>query len=142
LQAEDGVIYFKADGKSRGKIGITPERSLGLAGSYDPALPRMTLLLVDHPSDHPGYVNSMWELQDEPYKGDALNSYNDGPVGESGEQMGPFYELESSSPALALEPDKSATHRQTFLHLYGDEAKLQQVLSRLAKVDLATVRTK
>jgi hypothetical protein len=142
LQAEDGVIYFKADGKARGKIGLTPRRSLGLAGSYDPALPRMTLLITDPPDEGARYVNSMWELQDEPYKGDALNSYNDGPVDESGEQMGPFYELESSSPALALKPGETATHRQTLVHLYGPEKQLQAVLSRMARVDLTRVKSK
>lgn len=142
LQAEAGVIYFKADGKARGKIGLTPQRSLGLAGSYDPALPRMTLLLADRPGENARYVNSMWELQDQPYQGDALNSYNDGPVDASGEQMGPFYELESSSPALALKPGESATHRQTLVHLYGEQAKLQEVLSRLAEVDLSAVKAR
>jgi hypothetical protein len=141
LKAEDGVIYFKTDGKQRGKIGVTPRRSLGVVGSYDPVAQRMTLLVTEPPKEYFGYVNSMWELQDEPFAGDALNSYNDGPVDESGEQMGPFYEMESSSPALALKPGKSATHTQTIIHLYGDEAKLQQVLSAVAPgVELAKVK--
>jgi len=80
------------------------------------------------------------ELQEEPYKGDALNSYNDGPVDESGEQMGPFYEIESSSPALALKPGEAATHIQTIIHFYGSEADLQQVLSAIAPVDLKIVK--
>ena len=141
LRAENGVIYFKCDGKQRGKIGITPERSTGVAGSYDPVAGRMTLLVYDPPKEHAGYVNSMWELQDEPYKGDALNSYNDGPVDESGAQLGPFYELESSSPALALKPGEAGTHTQTVMHLYGDEEKLHAVLSAVAPVNLAKVRT-
>ncbi|MEN8255981.1 MAG: DUF6786 family protein [Verrucomicrobiota bacterium] len=143
LQSKDGVIYFKTDGNQRGKIGVTPERSTGVAGSYDPVAKRMTLLVYEEPKDTSnGYVNSMWEMQDEPFKGDALNSYNDGPVDESGEQMGPFYELESSSPALALQPGESGTHVQTIVHLYGDEADLQQVLSAIAPgVELAKVKT-
>jgi hypothetical protein len=99
LQVEDGLVHFKADGSSRGKIGLSPQRSKGIAASYDPVAQRLTLLLFEQPKEYPGYVNSMWELQDEPYNGDAINSYNDGPVDASGEQMGPFYELESSSPA-------------------------------------------
>jgi hypothetical protein len=140
LQVKDGVIYFKADGEQRGKIGVTPQRSTGVAGSYDPVAGRMTLLIYEPPKEHSGYVNSMWELQEEPYKGDAINSYNDGPVDESGEQMGPFYELESSSPALALKPGESGTHRQTVIHLYGGEEDLQQVLSAVASVDLSKVK--
>lgn len=142
LKAEDGVIYFTCDGNERGKIGVTPERSLGMAGSYDPVAKRMTLLMYKQPEKHEGYVNSMWELQDQPYKGDALNSYNDGPVGEDGEQMGPFYEIESSSPALALAPGKTGTHTETIIHLYGDEDKLQSVLSALTTVKLSDVKNK
>lgn len=143
LKAEDGVIYFKTDGKQRGKIGVTPARSLGVSGSYDPVAGRMTLLIAQKPEDAShGYVNSMWELQEKPFAGDALNSYNDGPVDDSGKQMGPFYELESSSPALALKPDQSGTHVQTIIHLYGDEVELQKVLSAVAPgVELAKVRT-
>ncbi|MEM9586929.1 MAG: DUF6786 family protein [Planctomycetota bacterium] len=141
LKVKDGVIYFKADGKERGKIGLSPERSTGIAGSYDPAAEKLTLLIYDQPAQHSGYVNSKWELQDQPYQGDAINSYNDGPVDESGEQMGPFYELESSSPALALEPGDTATHSQTVLHLYGAPDKLQAVIENKLKVDLTQVES-
>ena len=133
LKVENGVIYFRADGRRRGKIGVSPARSLGVAGSYDPKAGCMTLLVTKKPKDASnGYVNSMWELQDKPYGGDALNSYNDGPVDASGKQMGPFYELESSSPALALQPGESGTHSQMIVHLYGEEAKLQEILSAVA----------
>jgi len=141
LQESDGVIYFKADGTQRGKIGVTPGRSQGIVGSYDPVAARMTLLMYEPPKEHFGYVNSMWELQDEPYQGDAINSYNDGPVDASGKQLGPFYELESSSPALALKPGESGTHRQTIIHIYGNEKELQQILSAVARVELTRVKT-
>jgi hypothetical protein len=141
LQAKDGVIYFKCDGKQRGKIGVSPERSMGIAGSYDPEAGRLTLVVYHQPEDYIGYVNSMWAHQDQPYKGDAINSYNDGPVGEDGEQIGPFYEIETSSPAIALMPMQSATHSQSVVHLYGEEAQLQEVVSAVADVDLATVKS-
>ena len=139
LQVGDGVIYFRCDGTQRGKIGLSPERSVGIAGSYDPAAGRVTLLIYDQPREHGGYVNSKWELQDEPFEGDAINSYNDGPVGEDGEQMGPFYELESSSPALVLKPNESAAHQQTVLHLYGERSALQRAIAKIAKIDLDEV---
>lgn len=142
LKAENGVIYFKCDGKQRGKIGVTPQRSIGVAGSYDPVAGRVTLLVYEPPKEYMGYVNSMWDLQEQPYQGDALNSYNDGPVDASGAQMGPFYEIESSSPALALAPGESGTHIQTIIHLYGDQADLQKVLETVApSVDLGKVKT-
>jgi hypothetical protein len=78
------------DSKERGKIGVTPRRSLGNAGSYDPETGRMTLLVYDPPEEYAGYVNSMWELQDNPFSGDAINSYNDGLVDESGKLIVSF----------------------------------------------------
>ena len=140
LKADDGVIYFKGDGASRGKIGISPERSKGMAASYDPAMKRLTVLVYEQPDEHSGYVNSLWEQQEHPYQGDAINSYNDGPVGEDGEQIGPFYELESSSPALSLAPGKSATHAQTIVHFYGEDADLQHILNQLGKIDIQKVK--
>ncbi|MDR1145964.1 MAG: hypothetical protein LBK71_07515 [Verrucomicrobiales bacterium] len=137
LKTVDGVIYFKCDGKQRGKLGVPPLRSQGLAGSYDPALGRVTLLMFTPAAAPHGYVNGKWELQKEPFTGDAINSYNDGPVDASGAQMGPFYEIESSSPALALAPGQSHTHTQTVVHLYGPEELLQQAV----KVDLQKVKT-
>ena len=49
----------------------------------------------------------MWEMQREPFKGDVINSYNDGPPAPGKPPLGPFYELETSSPALSLRPTSS-----------------------------------
>ena len=49
----------------------------------------------------------MWEMQREPFKGDVINSYNDGPPAPGKPPLGPFYELETSSPALSLSPASS-----------------------------------
>lgn len=132
LKVDDGLILFVCDGKSRGKIGLPPGRSTGLAGSYDPQAGRLTLLTYSQPKDTRRYVNSEWKLQDNPYDGDAVNSYNDGPVDDTGEQMGPFYELESSSPALALKPGETATHTQQVTHLYGSRKELEAVFHALS----------
>ena len=35
IKLADAVFYFKADGKSRGKLGIHPSREKAVAGSYD-----------------------------------------------------------------------------------------------------------
>lgn len=141
LKVGDGVVYFKCDGNARGKIGLSPQRSTGIAGSYDPVAGRLTLMVSPPPDADAPYVNSMWETQAEPYRGDALNSYNDGPVDDSGEQMGPFYELESSSPALALQPGGEAAFSQMILHAYGSGELLQPLADAVAGVDLNSVRT-
>ena len=61
------------------------------------------------------YVNSKWEIQKDPFSGDAINSYNDGPV--NGSQMGKWYEIESSSPAAALKSNESLTHYHRTIHI-------------------------
>ncbi|HBE41510.1 MAG TPA: hypothetical protein DDW27_09955, partial [Bacteroidales bacterium] len=87
LKVEGEHIFFRCDGKNRGKIGLPPLRSKGIMGSYDSANNILTILICKQPEGVTDYVNSAWELQDEPYSGDALNSYNDGPL-EDGSQMG------------------------------------------------------
>ena len=64
----------------------------------------LTIVQYSRPTDATTYVNSMWEMQKEPYKGDVINSYNDGPPAPGKPPLGPFYELETSSPALSLQP--------------------------------------
>ena len=86
-------IFFRIDGKNRKKIGLSPLRATGIMGSYDAANNILNIVKCDLPEGVTDYVNNSWHIQDDPYSGDALNSYNDGPL-EDGSQMGPFYELE------------------------------------------------
>ena len=110
LVVKDAAILFRADGQYRSKIGLSPSRALSIAGSYDAARHVLTLVQFTRQADAHDYVNSMWEIQREPFKGDTLNSYNDGPVAPGQPPLGPFYELETSSPALALAPGEHYTH--------------------------------
>ena len=139
LKVTDDHIFFKADGKSRGKIGIPPLRTTGIMGSYDAENNFLTLLMCKLPEGKTEYVNSAWQIQDKPYSGDALNSYNDGPL-EDGSQMGPFYELESSSPAAELKPGESLDHIQITLHLTGDINKLNLLSQKVLGVGLEEIK--
>lgn len=127
LKVADGVIRFSGDGQYRSKIGLTSQRAKPVLGSYDATRQLLTLVQYTKPEGATDYVNSMWELQDEPFRGDVVNSYNDGPPGPGAKPLGPFYELESSSPALALKPGESATHLHRTIHLQGDEAVVRQL---------------
>ena len=127
LRVADGVIRFSGDGQYRSKIGLTPQRAKPVLGSYDATRQLLTLVQYTKPEGATDYVNSMWELQDEPFKGDVVNSYNDGPPSPGAKPLGPFYELESSSPALALKPGESATHIHRTIHLQGDEAAIRRL---------------
>jgi len=140
LKVSGDHIFFKADGKSRGKIGIPPGRATGTMGSYDAENNILTLLICRLPGNKTDYVNSAWEIQKDPYSGDALNSYNDGPL-EDGSQMGPFYELETSSPAADLKPGESLSHIQFTIHLTGDYDNLDKISRQVLGVSIAQIKS-
>jgi hypothetical protein len=71
--------------------------------------------------------------------GDAINAYNDGPL-ENGDQLGPFYELESSSPALALQKDSTGTYIQSTYHFEGAEEQLDSIVKQVFNVSLEQVK--
>ena len=135
----DGVLFFKTDGKYRSKIGISPQRAQSLCGSYDPENKVLTLLSYSLPEKASKYVNSKWGQQDDPYRGDVVNSYNDGPV-EDGSIMGPFYEIESSSPSAFLKPEESITHIQRIFHIAGDEENLNLITQKLFNLTIDQIK--
>jgi hypothetical protein len=141
LVVRNGVLFLKGDGTRRGKIGISPARSFGLAGSYAADTRTLTLVAYSVPAQHAGYVNSMWELQKDPFGGDALNAYNDGSPAPGQPPLGPFYELETSSPAAALAPGASIQHVSRTIHLSGDEARLDLIARKALGVGLADIRS-
>lgn len=126
LIANDGVVFFKGDGKHRSKIGLSPKRAKDVAGSYDAQNGTLTIVKYNKPEGITDYVNSKWELQEFPFGGDAVNSYNDGSV-DGGKPLGPFYELETSSPAAALQPNELIRHTQYTFHFEGDKAVLNNI---------------
>jgi hypothetical protein len=140
LVVGENTIYFSGDGKYRSKIGINPKRSKAILGSYDSDHHVLTLVKFTQPAGVTEYVNSLWKLQDNPYGGDAANSYNDGPPAPGAKPLGPFYEMESSSPAAALAPGKALTHVHTTLHLIGPESSLDAVARACLGVSLANIK--
>ncbi|TAL63548.1 MAG: hypothetical protein EPN88_12080 [Bacteroidetes bacterium] len=138
LKISGNHIFLRADGKSRGKIGIPPLRATGIMGSYDSENKILTLLICRIVEGKVDYVNSLWQIQENPYSGDALNSYNDGPL-EDGTQMGPFYELETSSPAVELNPAESLSHIQFTIHLTGNLTVLDDISRRVLGVGLEEI---
>ncbi|MFN8242171.1 MAG: DUF6786 family protein [Bacteroidales bacterium] len=139
LKVQGEHILFRADGKSRGKIGIPPLRTNGVMGSYDFGNNVLTLLFCELPEGITDYVNSAWEIQDKPYSGDAFNSYNDGPL-EDGSQMGPFYELETSSPGAALKPGEIIKHVQTTIHVKGNNDVMDMISRKILGISLEEVK--
>jgi hypothetical protein len=130
--------FLKADGKFRGKVGIPPGHTRKYIGSYDAGNKVLTILEALWPPGSTDFVNSAWEEQKDPFSGDAFNAYNDGPL-KDGSQLGPFYELESLSPAAFLQPGKSITHTQITYHLQGDENALDKISRQVLGISLEDV---
>ena len=99
----------------------------------------LTVLKVEIPEGAVDYVNSAWERQRYPYRGDLINAYNDGPLADGG-QLGPFYELESSSPALALQQDSTGTYIQSTYHFEGEEAMLDTICKQVFNIPLEKIK--
>lgn len=130
------AVFFRGDGTERGKIGIPRPRVRDVAGSYDPDRRLLTIIQFTLPDAPHGYVNSMWARQDKPYAGDVVNSYNDGPLGPGQPPLGPFYEIESSSPAAALAPGASIRHVHRTVHAQGSGAALDAIARAALGVSL------
>jgi hypothetical protein len=140
LIVKDGFLFFRGDGSYRSKIGISPRRAKLFAGSYDAAKKVLTVVHLTVPEGAADYVNSMWEIQENPFGGDVVNSYNDGPAAPGAKPLGPFYELESSSPAAALNPDETLTHVHTTIHFQGkDGAALDEIARKIFGVGIAEI---
>ena len=141
LAVKDGVVLFSGDGKFRSKIGINPKRCRSVLGSYDSANRTLTIVQFTFHEGQSDYVNSMWKLQDHPYAGDVANAYNDGPPAPGAKPLGPFYELESSSPAAPLAPGRSLEHIHRTIHLSGGEAELDRIAQQILGVSLREITT-
>ena len=141
LRIKDGVLFFSGDGQYRSKIGLSPQRARPVAGSYDAVNKVLTIVQYNKPSGLADYVNSMWEIQKEPYKGDVVNSYNDGPAQPGAKPLGPFYELETSSPAAALKPGETISHIHRTFHLQGPEADLDPIAKAILGVSIDEIKS-
>ena len=124
-------------GKSR-KQGA---RTTGVVGSYDPQRKTLTIVRCQVPADAASlpYVRSQWMDHADPSAGDMINAYNDGSPEAGKPPLGPFHEVETSSPALPLEPGKSLTHVQDTIHLEGDPKMLDKVAQTVLGVSLQEI---
>lgn len=114
---------FRADAAQVGKIGVLRDRAVDRIAAWDPDTRVFTLIVLAPLDRGAPYLSEHWgtDLPD-PYYGDVVNSYNHG-----GPE--PFFELETSSPALALAPGASHTHVSLTIHArLDDDATLARVL--------------
>ncbi|MEO9890918.1 DUF6786 family protein [Aurantibacter sp.] len=134
LTATNSHVLFKGNGTKRFKMGLPPQNVMPYIGSYDSD--KQVLTVVSYTFENEAnYVNSEWKIQDKPYAGDVINSYNDGPL-ENGDQLGPFYELESSSGARELSPKETIKHLHKTFHFEGDKETLNTISRKLLNLEL------
>ncbi len=138
IKIENGILYFKVDGKKRSKLGLSPRRAKSVAGSYDEISGTLTIVQYSLPEKAKEYINQLWEIQKEPFIGDVVNSYNDGPL-EDGSQMGPFYELESSSPAAFLKPGENIIHYHRVMHFVGEKEDLNNISEKVLGIGIEQI---
>ena len=138
IRYKNNVLFFKVDGKQRGKLGIYPEQVKPVAGSYDWEHQILTITLFDvNPSGK--YLNQEWRTDKDPFSGDAMNAYNDGPLAD-GKQLGPFYELESVSTPAFLQPGHSLTHSHSVFHFMGEEKQLNEIAKKVFGVSIEEIK--
>ena len=68
-----------------------------------------------------------------------FRSYNDGSPAEGVAPLGPFYEVETSSPAAALKPGSDIRHIQRTIHLSGPEVELDKIAREKLGASLKTI---
>jgi len=134
----NGILLFKADGKSRGKLGLPPNRAKTMAGSFDSQNNVLTIAVFDIDAKA-SYLNQEWRTDRNPFAGDAVNAYNDGPLA-NGTQMGPFYEIESVSPAAFLKPQEGMSHKHSVFHFTGDKDELNRIALKTLGISLQYIK--
>lgn len=129
-------MAFRVDGGHRSKIGIPAANATGWMGAWDPGRERLTLVQAEVDAGAE-YLEARWSADRGPFGGEALHLYNDGPPEPGAAPFGPFFELESSSPAAVLAPGESRSHRSTTTLLDGSRAALDELACAHLGVSLA-----
>jgi hypothetical protein len=142
FSVHDHYCLFRCDGKFRSKLGVSARRAKRVLGSFDPDSGILTVVQFNLPSGAAKlpYVNSLWEQQKEPFAGDVVNSYNDGPAAGGPPPLGAFYELETSSPAAELAPEHAITHVHRTFHFSGKFEAINRVATQVLGMDLGGIK--
>jgi hypothetical protein len=143
LKITPAAVLFRGDAEYRAKIGVSQKRVKNVLGSIDYRNNVLTLAAFTMPADpaKEPYLNNAWEpAQPQPYVGDVANAYNDGPPEPGKPGFGPFYEIESLSPAKELKTGETLKHCHRTLHLQADPAVLAELAKEILGVEWDAVR--
>ncbi len=141
VDKELGLVFLRGDGDFRSKLGISFARASSRLGSWNPETGVLAIVDFNLPETAPsGYTNNLWIQQDDPFNGDVINAYNDGP-NDSGGKLGGFFELETISPALPLKKDESYTHTTRIVRFEGARDQLDQLAQKLLGANLSQIES-
>ncbi|MFD2587356.1 DUF6786 family protein [Croceitalea marina] len=124
LRVLDSLIVFKTDGAYRSKIGLEKLNSKNSIGSYDDQNKVLTIIKFSF-NPRGNYLSTTETDNPILFGGDVVSSYNNNTMNH----LNSFYELESTSEALALETDSSVTHIHKTMHFMGSFEKLDSISS-------------
>ncbi|WP_298534183.1 DUF6786 family protein [uncultured Algibacter sp.] len=138
IDIKENILYYRADANYLNKIGTLPENSLEYFGSYSPELNLLTIVRYSFNANTMDYVNAHPVSVKDQYRGDVINVFNDGKLGDIG-PFGPFYELETSSPAVALKMGESLSHSHETYYFEGSKEDLNPIAVRVLGVNLDVI---
>ena len=138
LKIAGNSVFYRGDAEYLHKIGVRPKNIKPVMGSYDAESRVLTIVRFSFSNEANYYVNSRWIEQKDPFAGDVINVFNNGPR-ESGEPFGPFYELESSSYTYELKRGDSLKHRHATFHFEGNKSSLDEISRKTLKVGLEEI---
>ncbi len=138
LKFVGSTVLFKGDGRYRSKIGIPPSRAASIYGCYAKDKKRLTIVQFNI-SESRTYGNSEVSIQEEPYDGEAIPIYNNGPMDYLPTSEVSFFELESTSSYEALRPGEKLYHAHSVYHFSGEEIALDEIVKTLLGISLSEV---
>ncbi|WP_029489600.1 DUF6786 family protein [Aquimarina agarivorans] len=130
------MVYFTANALKLGKLGIAPDLTSDLMGSYSPEDNLLNIVKFTFENDAM-YLNSI-SGNTTPYSGDVINIFN-GEVNKEKNYTWPFYEFESSSSAKELKVGERIYHKQTLYHFKGTKEDLNKISKKVLGVNLNTI---
>lgn len=133
------ALLFRGDAQYRSKIGLSPRRSKGIAGAmnFDAEVLTLVTSAVALSSDDDVYLNNLWDVpQKDPFQGDSINSYNDGPTAPGEASLGGFFELETLSPTRELKAKEPFAYRNWTYHIKADLPTLNRISKEVLGVGL------
>ena len=118
-------VFFKGDGEQRGKIGLSPARATPVARrATTPQRGVLTIVqLRRSPRGAGDYVNSMWEIQKQPYARRRRQQLQRRPARAGrASRSGRSTSSRPRRPAQALAPGERLVHVHRTFHAQGDAA--------------------